>query len=255
MKKLSEARADIFAAEVLEIGCGADYGLMPELVKRGVEAVGVDLDLSPLNEDLLTSETTLRIADINPNSPNSDFSCYRYYPEAVSNQYEAALFLKSMVVQSTIREQIFAEHLGLVTTREDLKAAAQNLPLPRVERDPQVEARLVEGNALEALTHGGEFAEIYASDFLHNMTLNNTLERWLEALKSSLCENGKLILINDEEALKPLLPHLVQNGFKLSSADELPTDSDWLSLRIKGQNTNPGIACFGGKIMATFELA
>jgi hypothetical protein len=253
MRTLNDARADIFSARAIELGCGADYGLMPELLKRDVQAVGIDLDLSPLNPDLLTAEANLRIADLNPAAPNSNFSCYRFYPVEIKTQLEATRILHAQVIASGITSPVFEENLGIATSRADIVAIAKDLPLPRVERDSKVEANLVEGDAFEALTHGGDFAEVYASDFLHNMTLNNSLERWLECFKSSLRKNGKLILINDEEALRPLLPHLVQNGFKLSSADELPTDSGWLSLRIKGQNTNPASAYFGGKIMATFE--
>jgi len=253
MRKLNEARADILEANVIELGCGADYGLVPALLRQDKLAVGVDLDLTGLNQDLLPSEIMLRTRDISLNQGESGFSCYRFYPPEITNQLEAATFLKPQVEAAKIRDQIFAEHLGVVSTRPDLMERGRALSLPRVERDSSIENRLFEGDALQALEHGGTFSEIYASDFLHNIQLLGELQGWLDRIKSCLNKGGTLMLINDEEHFGPLLAPLVQNGFKLNEAEELSSQSEWLSLRIQGQNTNPAVVYFGAKIMATFE--
>jgi len=255
MKKLCNAERDIAQADVIEIGCGADYGLMPELVKKGIKAVGIDLDLSSLNPDLLTSEANLRIAHINPAAPNSDFSNYRFYPPEITDQLEATKILHAQVLASSLESPVFAENLGLALSRADIVATAKDLRLPRVERDLAVESRLIEGDAYDALISDSDFTDVYASDFFNNIDDDEVLKDWFELVKTRLKTGGKLTLINDEDDLRLMLALLSGAGFKLDEAVELENESGLLSLRLRGQNALGAGQYFGRKLKATFKKA
>jgi|GEM_PF-5910425 len=80
--KLGKLETLLPEANAIDLGCGADGGALPFLLKEeGVRPIGVERNPSRENRTLLTTEVELREHQLGfPGSEAAQFSCYPFYP-------------------------------------------------------------------------------------------------------------------------------------------------------------------------------
>jgi len=223
MRTLADSRDLIAQSDVFEIGCGADYGLIEKLGTQGIQAFGVDLEPGAPNQDSILTELELKFRA-------GGLSCYRHYPENITNVWQAAQFLKTALKGKPMAPAIDL-YLNKIT---ELQAQAEQMEFrPMCFSDSLVANRVVEGDAREVLNalEDKEYAAVYAENFLHNFEVED-IKDWAELIRSRLKFGGKLVVIQrTKDNVGATIEGVTSAGLIQVSSVPLDLASDPFSLR------------------------
>lgn len=186
MRTLRDSLDLIAQSDVLEIGCGADRGLISEIQKRGGHCLGIDLEPGANNQDSIFTELELKFR-------KGGLSCYPYYPDNITNVWQAAQFLRAQLNEGTIDASV----KYWLDEIEKVQAQAEDMAFhPSFRIDEALHAKVIEGDARTMLSdlNGKSFGTIYAESFLHNFD-SATMNNWSALIKARLRHGGKLVVI------------------------------------------------------------
>ena len=234
MQDLAKTHGLIAHAEVLELGCGADYGLIPELTRRRISAVGIDLDLSGYNSDILKTEFNLRCLSAVPSLGTIGLSCYPHYPAGINNLREALEYIKDRL-ERVLPDGFDLSHYQLLKNRSVLPLMEQ-MPFGGLEISEAARKRTFEASAFAVLPDVTQKSlnEIYADYFLSNFED----PQLLDLLKMScrvLAPCGRLKILEDVIRLERMHPLFQAAGFELESFVPPSLEDPLQSANIRGE--------------------
>ena len=211
-------------ANAIDLGCGADGGVLPYLLQQeGVRPLGVEMDPSGNNENLIAAEIRLRIFQAGfPDGETAKFSCYPFYVRKYHQKPgvrlpEAIEFLKKRGKSKT---KLFVP---------DYEMPAD---LPVI--DPNVASHMVKGDVLRVLAQAqdGQFEQIWLDYLIRNV--GEKMEALMAMCRSKLADTGSIYMLHAAPYVEDLNDELHDMGFSVEAVEEVRSDERAISLSRKG---------------------